>query len=399
MSTSGSSVSQNNAVAYINGKIYTVNKAQPWAEAFIVTPDGKFNAVGSTTNILRQAKAQSMAVCNLRGEFIMPGIHDAHVHTIISGSGLLDWVRLGDDANLNTIAERVHQGICACAFTHVYEDWIVGGAGFGLSDYDRSVLDQAFPDNPVVLYGGGCHNWYTNTVALQRAGYDLKGEPDLPGGVHDRRPDGSLTGLLKDQAGNRMVAAIPKPSLAHVKRVVRRAIVEMHRCGVTSCQDASTSQALLSALQELEAEGALKMQFATHVLYKNPWLSGEVQIPPDRLILDAESYRSKHVDTRFVKMMMDGGCTPDLMSHSDVDQHGKADKSQILLPDAQELVEKFDARGLTCKIHCMGYGGATTALDAFEAVRRKSPDGPRHEIAHCTQILRGKSMVCTVNRR
>ena len=35
---------------YINGKIYTVNDAQPWAEA-VAIKDGKFQKVGSSKEI------------------------------------------------------------------------------------------------------------------------------------------------------------------------------------------------------------------------------------------------------------------------------------------------------------------------------------------------------------
>ncbi|QKD57876.2 amidohydrolase family-domain-containing protein [Fusarium oxysporum Fo47] len=361
-----------NSVAYINGRVYTVNKTLPWAEAFIVDSNGIFSAVGNTREIVAAAKAASMVVYNLKGRFVMPGIHDAHVHTIVSGSGLLNWAQTGYDVTRDNVVEH----------------WIFGGAGFGFENFDRSLLDKDYPDTPVVLLGVGCHDWYTNTAALRRAGYDVEqGEVDPIGGKHELRPDGSLTGELKDQAGNRLMAALPKPAKAHIKRVVKRAIVEMHRHGVTSCQDASSTEMFLTALSELEAEGNLKMQFATHCLYKNEWLTGEIQVPADKLILNADKYQSRHVDTRFVKMMMDGACAPSLMSHSDVDDNGMPDQSKILLPNAAELVQRFDARGMTCKIHCMGYGGARTALDAFKSVREKQPGGPRHEVAHCTRVL------------
>ncbi|KAM5528657.1 amidohydrolase family protein [Fusarium oxysporum f. sp. phaseoli] len=357
-----------NSIAYINGRVYTVNKTQPWAEAFIVDPNVKFGTVGKTSLVAAAAKAASMVTYDLKGRFVMPGIHDAHVHTIVSGSGLLNWAQTGSDPCLRGLDFR--------------RRW------FGFKNFDRSILDKDYPDTPIVLLGVGYHDWFTNTAALQRAGYNVEqGEEDLVGGKHELRQDGSLTGELKDQAGNRLMAALPKPAAAHVKRVVQRAILEMHRHGVTSCQDASSTEMLLSALSELEAENNLKMQFATHCLYKNEWLTGEIEVPADKLILNADKYRSRHVDTRFVKMMMDGACTPALMSHSDVDDNGIPDQSKILLPDAAELVERFDGRGMTCKIHCMGYGGARTALDAFEIVRQMRPDGPRHEVAHCTRVL------------
>jgi predicted amidohydrolase YtcJ len=377
-------------VAYINGHVYTVNKCQPWAEAFIVTEDGKFSTVGSTSEIQAKAKQASMVIYDLRGNFVMPGIHDAHVHTIIAGSGLLNWFKTGMDVNKDNVIERIKKSACSCAYTQVYEDWLFGGGGFGFKDFDRSILDKEFPDNPVVILGGGCHSWFANTAALKRAGYNAEGgEEDPLGGKHETRLDGSLTGELKDQAGNRLMAALPRPPRAHIKRIIKRAIQEMHRHGVTSCQDAAASEMFLKALSEIDCEKDLKMHFSTHCLYKNEWLTGEIQMPADKLIMSADAYRSRHVETRFVKMMMDGGCVPDLMSHSDVDEHGNPDQSQLLLPDIAELVEKFDAKGITCKIHCMGYGGAKTALNAYESLREKRPKGPRHEIAHCTRVLPG----------
>jgi predicted amidohydrolase YtcJ len=98
--------------------------------------------------------------------------------------------------------------------------------------FDRSILDQDYPDTPVVLLGVGCHDWFTNTAVLQRAGYNVEqGEEDPVGGKYELRPDGSLTGELKDQVGNHLMAALPKPAAAHVKRVVQRAIVEIHCVG------------------------------------------------------------------------------------------------------------------------------------------------------------------------
>ncbi|KAH7471665.1 hypothetical protein FOMA001_g13675 [Fusarium oxysporum f. sp. matthiolae] len=361
------------SVAYINGRVYTVNKAQLWAEAFIVDPCGKFTTVGSTDEVTAAANTASMVVYDLKGRFVMPGIHDAHVHTIVSGLGLLNWGQTGMDVSRDNVVERIKESVCSCAYSHVYEDWIFCGAGFGFE-----TLIAVFSTKTTRILRLSSWVWVATA-----------GEKDPVGGKHELRPDGSLTGELKDQAGNRLMTALPKPAHAHVKRVIKRAVVEMHRHGITSCQDASSSEMFLSALSELEAEGNLKMQFATHCLYKNEWITGEIQVPADKLIMNAEKYRSRHVDTRFVKMMMDGACTPDLMSHSDVDKDGVVDQSKILLPDAAELVQRFDAKGMTCKIHCMGYGGAKTALDAFEGVRQKQPGGPRHEVAHCTQVLPG----------
>ncbi len=63
---------------YMNGKIYTVNEAQPWAEA-VAVKDGRFLIVGSNTDV-EAVTGDSTEVVDLSGAFAMPGVHDTHVH-------------------------------------------------------------------------------------------------------------------------------------------------------------------------------------------------------------------------------------------------------------------------------------------------------------------------------
>ena len=65
-------------IAYTNGKVYTVNEAQPWAEA-VAIKDGKFLAVGSVEQIT-EVTDETTEVINLKGGFAMPGLHDSHAH-------------------------------------------------------------------------------------------------------------------------------------------------------------------------------------------------------------------------------------------------------------------------------------------------------------------------------
>ena len=65
-------------VVYTNGKIYTVDETQPWAEA-VAIKDGKFLAVGSNTDV-NASTGDSTRVVDLGGKFVMPGIVDMHAH-------------------------------------------------------------------------------------------------------------------------------------------------------------------------------------------------------------------------------------------------------------------------------------------------------------------------------
>ena len=55
---------------YTNGKIYTVNVGQPWAEAVAVR-DGKFLIVGSSADV-QAVTGESTEVVDLKGRFAMP---------------------------------------------------------------------------------------------------------------------------------------------------------------------------------------------------------------------------------------------------------------------------------------------------------------------------------------
>ena len=80
--------SGDNAVAdtadtvYTNGNFYTIDEAQPWAEA-VAIKDGKFLAVGSAGDVEKMI-GEDTKIIDLGHAFVMPGIVDAHTHGIDS---------------------------------------------------------------------------------------------------------------------------------------------------------------------------------------------------------------------------------------------------------------------------------------------------------------------------
>ena len=63
---------------YTNGKIYTVNEAQPWAEAVAIR-NGAFLVVGSNTDVAA-VTGEGTHVVDLDGRMAMPGLVDVHNH-------------------------------------------------------------------------------------------------------------------------------------------------------------------------------------------------------------------------------------------------------------------------------------------------------------------------------
>ncbi|OAA73911.1 Amidohydrolase 3 [Cordyceps fumosorosea ARSEF 2679] len=377
-----------NATAYINGRIYTVNDAQPWAEAFIVSEAGFFTAVGTTETILSQARQNKMVVYDLKNQFIMPGIHDAHAHLLMAGLMQLSIVNLRNGEDLVTSSEAVKRlkgSSCNCSYAHAFHDWLLGDT-FGIENYDRSSIDEAFPDTPVVIQAGAGHSLLLNTAALTQSGYDVDNEPPAKGSFFARRGDGSLTGEVGELAMTKAMLACPKPSLAHVKRALRHAARRLHRAGVTSCQEAASNTLMVEAFRQLDGKNDLKLDVYTHIVYAPEYIAQEPAETLHRLLDKAATLKSEHVNTRFVKMMLDGVPLAPFFSQADLGENGGVDPEDIYVEDLEDVVSKYDRMGMTIKMHCTGQGSTRTALNAIEAARKKNPNGPRHEIAHCSGV-------------
>jgi predicted amidohydrolase YtcJ len=77
----------------VDGRIYTLDAARPWAEALAVRGD-RIVAVGTSAD-MREVSGPSTRVIDLKGAFVSPGFNDGHVHVestgaLLTGANLLD---------------------------------------------------------------------------------------------------------------------------------------------------------------------------------------------------------------------------------------------------------------------------------------------------------------------
>ncbi|SMQ51213.1 unnamed protein product [Zymoseptoria tritici ST99CH_3D7] len=386
-----SSKGAENATAFVNGKIYTINPSQPWAEAFIVSPIGTFDAVGSNAEIKAIAQKRNLVQYQLQGKFVMPGIHDAHTHLMAAGRQRLGEAHVGWDSTDQTLAGNVESAACACAYANVMGNWTLGNfyqaSKFADGIPDRKYLDEKYPDTPVLVREISCHRVLVNTAGLRELGIteDVK---DPPGGSYCRRADGTLTGEIIETATAAVWRSLPRTPLSYAKTVVEFAISECHRYGITSVQEASAMSTYLHAVRELEEENRLPLDINTHIVCAPGASTGEREGSLRALLDVADAFESKHVHTGFVKFWLDGAPMPPHPTHCGLTDEGKPDAERVLV-EYEKLVDhivRYDARGMTCKIHVAGEGSVRLALDAYEAVRKQNPNGPKHELAHCNAV-------------
>src|SRR5438132_10465651 len=249
----------------INAKVHTMDRSQPIAEAVAVLGN-RIVAIGSTKAI-RDLAGTNTRVIDAKGQLVLPGFNDAHVH-FMSGGFQLSSVDLRDANTPQEFAERIRDFAAKLPRGR----WITGG------DWDherwpdaklpaKELIDRYTPDTPVFVNRLDGHMALANSLALKLAGVTRQTK-DPDGGVIVRDPKtGEPTGILKDAAQSFVWKVIPVPSFEEKLAAARAATNHAASLGVTSVQDMSAG-ADVSAYQVSLARGELKNRM--HAMWPLP---------------------------------------------------------------------------------------------------------------------------------
>ena len=376
-------------IAFVNGKVFTVDVDLPWASALLIA-DKTIAAVGTDQEVL-DAAPPGAYVIDLGGRMVMPGIHDAHTHLMFSGLKFRHEGRLTPMTGPDQIVLDLEN----CCKQHDFDNltgWVIAGEfvpmAFPEERPDRAFLDAAFPDRPVFLYDYSIHHGLANSKALELAGVTSE-TPDPDGGRFVRRPGSNdVTGELVEHATWPIRRVIPDYPHEAYRDALVWAVKVCNSVGITSVQEASAGWQVLRALADLDASDELTLQVAAHIVWREEAAGMASLADLERLIDERAHHASPHVSTDFVKLWLDGAPLPPHFTQSELTSEGEADLDSILVPldELREALQRFDSQGIQVKIHCAGPGSIRVALDAFEEVRRINGPGPTHEIAHCTYI-------------
>jgi predicted amidohydrolase YtcJ len=239
--------------AFINGKIYTVNEKQPYAEA-VVIEGNNIIYVGSEKGADKYTDAGT-EVIDLKGKLMLPGFNDSHLHFTPGGKYLLGInlrPALSKEEFVNILKEYAKGKV---------DRWITGGRWDNELWPDKSfptkeAIDSVTGNTPVFVSRIDGHMGLANSVALQLAGIN-KFTRDPEGGVIVRDPEtNEPTGILKDNAMDIIFNIIPTASLEENVEAAMAALEEARKLGVTSVQD-MTQPGELEAYQKVMEDGNL----------------------------------------------------------------------------------------------------------------------------------------------
>ncbi|MQG68716.1 MAG: amidohydrolase family protein, partial [SAR202 cluster bacterium] len=238
--------------------IVTVDPALPRAEALAIR-GGLFVGVGSDNDI-EGLIGPGTTVRDMRGKTIIPGLIDAHIHVLSSGTRHV----MAADCDQRSIAD-----IQAVLRERVADadrgDWI---QGFKFDDtktresrfLNKADLDAVTTELPIMVSHRAGHVYYLNTVALEEAGYNNESD-DPPGGRLGRDPaTGELDGVIYERAVEPLRASLPQVTAETRRQGLKTICGMLGAAGLTSVHDAMVSDLEINSYQEGHDNGDLALR-------------------------------------------------------------------------------------------------------------------------------------------
>ena len=186
-----------NKRVFLNGKIYTVNKNKPWAEA-IVVEGNKITFVGSNEDA-KKLITPDAEVEDLGGKLMTPGLIDGHLHALMAAL-CLAVIRLDPTMDVPTIQKQVKDYIEAHPEFDGYLGMGWNDGMFGEIGPNKVDLDAVCSDKPVCLLSASGHCGWGNSKCFEIAKVtkDTKDPNRETGHYYMRDENGEPRGFIKE---------------------------------------------------------------------------------------------------------------------------------------------------------------------------------------------------------
>ena len=357
---------------YTNGKIYTVNEAQPWAEAVAIR-DGAFVAVGSNADVAA-VTGEGTNIVDLGGRMAMPGLVDVHNH--LTGAAM-------SEANLS-IENRTDQAAMLAEIKEYAaanpdlpyvrgEAWNMGV--FPDESPRKEWLDEIVPDRPAFFLDQSGHSAWVNSKALELIGVDENTEQTATF-VFDVDPaTNQPTGTIKEYALGAMEQVLEPIDPDRLAPHLQDTIGTFSMYGWTAIKLAEGEVPWVQAANLLDEQGKLDLRLFPSWFHRSFNTAMTAEESRD-LAARWEDFKSDRVYPRYVKMYMDG--TPGSYSVLMFDDYeGRPDfKGKTNFPSDEFIdeVAHFNSIGVGVIVHVFGDASSLELVKAFEAVRERNGD-------------------------
>ncbi len=285
---------------------------------------------------------------DLSGKFIYPGLIDAHSHFY----GLGKSKRSVDLRGVNSEDEMIRR---VQDFNNVEKNSSskissIQGRGWDQNLWEskkfptNKKLNELYPDIPVCLTRIDGHAALVNQKALDLAGIDEKST--ISGGEYVKE-NGKLTGVLIDNAVDRITARLPKPSKEEMKKEILLAQDVCLDYGLTTVCDAGIDKDLIDLYNEMHKSGDLKIRIYAMANPSGPTLDWLIKNGP---------LKTERLHVRSVKYYMDGamGSRGACLLEDYSDQPGHRGFLVNSRDSLRSLAVLLKNKNLQLNVHCIG---------------------------------------------
>jgi predicted amidohydrolase YtcJ len=338
---------------FCNGNVIALDKENTIGSCLLIK-DGRVLGVFDSPDA--GGSAGDAKIVDLQGKSVIPGFNDNHMHLNFLGDSLkaLHFHDRDEGEIVALLEERFHDS---------KRNEIVFGYDWdypACTDPRKEMLDEAFPDNPVILGQYGGHNLWVNSAALakMKIGRDT---PDPPDGLICRDERGEPTGILKDIQNNGFLNGWVIGRLISYEENRKNYLGAIKKCseyGITTAQDNTWSFMAMIAILNIFRQGKLALRLSC-------WSHGESAL--FRLLFDLQRFNSRWFSKGPVKYFIDGtfsGRTAWLKEpYPGTDEsHGIGRPKEQLLG----ILQKHVKGRRQCAFHALGDRAVSEFLDSLE---------------------------------
>ncbi|WP_200974234.1 amidohydrolase [Echinicola sp. 20G] len=355
-----------------NGIVYTVDRSFSQTEAFAIT-DGKFIAIGSNDEILNSFNAPE--IIDLKGKFVYPGLIDAHSHFYRYGLSL----KVADLTGIDSF-EKIIEAVKSHREQHPNQAWVLG-RGWDQNLWEEKVfpnkklLDEAFPNTPVLLTRIDGHAAVANQKALEMGG--ITSNTNVSGGKIVLE-EGEVSGVLVDNAIDLVSSKIPPVSNNQAREALLEAQKNCFEVGLTTVVDAGLDKETIELMEAMQKEGSLKMRIYAMITPSESNLE---------YYFDKGPFQNESLTVRSFKVYGDGALGS--RGASLLAPYHDAPEEIGFLLDTQEnflkLAEQFDEHGFQMNTHCIGDSANRVLLNIYAKVLKGEND-KRWRIEHAQVV-------------
>ena len=349
-----------------NAEIYTADDNNNKATSLVVK-DGKFIYVGDDS---ATSKYSSSNIINAEGLPVYPGFIDSHAHFYNLGF-LNDQVNLTETKSLEDVVSLVNK------YNNINEKKFIIGRGWDQNDWDvksfpnNKLLNESFPNKPVVLRRIDGHAYLVNDYALKLADIDMSS--NIEGGEF-LKSNGRLTGVLIDNAMRLIDDIIPVPTNEESIKALLSAQEIAFENGLTTISEAGISRSQIELIDSLHDTGLLKIKIYAMI---------ENNFDDVDYFLKNGPLKTERLNVRSVKVYADGalGSRGASMINDYSDRKGYYGIIRTPIDSIKSLAFKLAGSKFQMNTHAIGDYANRFVLEAYGDALFNYTD-PRWRIEH-----------------